>query len=101
MSSIRRRGVALAGTVGVLAATLIGANASPAAAAETDIKVGTVAINAMGQVPWGVSSGIFKKNGINVKEIVIFPAPPPTLAALAAGAIDFAYAPSIAIINTC
>lgn len=99
MSSIRRRGVALAGTVGVLAATLIGANASPAAAAETDIKVGTVAINAMGQVPWGVSSGIFKKNGINVEEIVIFPAPPPTLAALAAGAIDFAYAPSIAIIN--
>ena len=100
MSNIRRKGVALAGIAGVLASSaLMVAGANPAAAAETNVKVGTVAINAMGQVPWAQASGIFKKNGINVTEIKIFPAPPPTLAALAAGAIDFAYAPSIAIIN--
>lgn len=99
MSSIRRKGVALAGMVGVFATALVGATANPAAAAETNVKVGTVAINAMGQIPWAQASGIFKKNGVNVTEIKIFPAPPPTLAALASGAIDFAYAPSIAIIN--
>lgn len=99
VSSFRRKSVALAGTIGVFAATLIGATASPASAAETNIRVGTVAINAMGQVPWGVSSGVFKKNGVNISEIVLFPAPPPTLAALAAGKVDMAYAPSIAIIN--
>lgn len=100
MSNIRRKGVALAGITGVLASSaLMIAGAGPAAAAETNIKVGTVAINAMGQIPWAQSAGIFKKNGLNVTEIKIFPAPPPTLAALASGAIDFAYAPSIAIIN--
>lgn len=100
VSNIRRKGVALAGITGVLASSaLMIAGAGPAAAAETNIKVGTVAINAMGQVSWAQSAGIFKKNGVNVTEIKIFPAPPPTLNALAAGAIDFAYAPSIAIIN--
>ena len=99
MSSVKRKSVAVAGTIGVLAATLAGVTASPATAAETNVKVGTVAINAMGQVSWAQSAGIFKKNGVNVSEIKLFPAPPPTLAALAAGAIDFAYAPSIAVIN--
>jgi len=97
--TIRRKAVALAGTIGVFAAALVGATANPAAAAETNIKVGTVAINAMGQIPWAQSAGIFKKNGLNVTEIRIFPAPPPSLAALAAGAVDFVYSPSIPIIN--
>lgn len=100
MSSIRRRGVALAGIAGVLASSaLMVATGVPAGAAETNIKIGTVAINAMGQVPWAQSAGIFKKNGLNVTEIKIYPAPPPSLAALAAGAVDFVYAPSIPIIN--
>lgn len=99
VSTIRRKAVALAGTVGVFAAALVGVTATPAAAAETNIKVGTVAINAMGQIPWAQSAGIFKKNGLNVTEIRIFPAPPPSLAALAAGAVDFVYSPSIPIIN--
>jgi len=97
--TIRRKAVALAGTIGVFAAALVGATANPAAAAETNIRVGTVAINAMGQIPWAQSAGIFKKNGLNVTEIRIFPAPPPSLAALAAGAVDFVYSPSIPIIN--
>jgi ABC-type nitrate/sulfonate/bicarbonate transport system substrate-binding protein len=100
VSNIRRKGVALAGITGLLASSaLMVAGAGPAAAAETNIKVGTVAINAMGQIPWAQSAGIFKKNGLNVTEIKIYPAPPPSLAALAGGAVDFVYAPSIAIIN--
>lgn len=99
MGTFKRKAVALAGTVGVVAAALVGTAANPAAAAETNIKVGTVAINAMGQIPWAQSSGIFKKNGLNVTEIAIFPAPPPSLAALAAGAVDFVYSPTIPVIN--
>ena len=99
MSIIHRKGVALAGVAGVLASSaLFVATAGPAAAA-TDVKIGTVAINSVGTIPWAQASGIFKKNGLNVTEIKIFPAPPPTLAALAAGAVQFAYAPSIPIIN--
>lgn len=100
MSSIRRKGIAFAGIAGVLASSaLMVATGGPAAAAETNIKIGTVAINAMGQIPWAQSAGIFKKNGLNVTEIKIYPAPPPSLAALAAGAVDFVYAPSIPVIN--
>ncbi len=90
---------ATAATMAVIATMIAGVTATPAAAAETNIRVGTVAINAMGQIAWAQSAGIFRKNGVNVSEIKIFPAPPPTLAALAAGAVDFAYAPSIAVIN--
>jgi NitT/TauT family transport system substrate-binding protein len=82
----------------ISASTLALAAAGPAAAA-TDIKVGVTAINSVGTIPWGVSSGVFKRNGLNVTEVKIFPAPPPTLAALAAGAVQFAYAPSIPILN--
>ena len=74
------------------------ATAAPAMAA-TNITVGSVAINAMGVIPWAQSSGIFAKNGLNVTDIKIFPAPPPSLAALAAGAVNFVYAPSIPILN--
>ena len=97
MRNIRRKGVALAGVVGVVAATALAA-AAPASAA-TNITVGTVAINAMGTIPWAQSAGIFAKNGLNVTQIKIYPAPPPSLAALAAGAVNFVYAPSIPIIN--
>lgn len=99
MTNIKCKSVAVAGSIGILAAAMAGVTASPAAAATTDIKVGTVAINAMGQVAWGQAAGVFQKNGVNVTEIKLFPAPPPTLAALAAGAVQMAYAPSIAIIN--
>ena len=99
MSNHRRKAVALAGVVGVIAASALAASAAAPASAATNIRVGTVAINAMGQIPWAQSAGIFAKNGLNVTEIKIYPAPPPSLAALAAGAIDFDYAPSIAIIN--
>ena len=99
MSSIKRKGVAVAGTIGVLAATLVGVAANPAAAATTDIKVGTVAINAAGVIPLAQDSGIFARNGLNVTEVVLFAAPPPSLAGLAAGAVQFVYAPSIPIVN--
>lgn len=99
MRRIHRKGVALAGAVAVLASSALAVAAAGPAAAATDIKIGTVAINSVGTIPWAVSSGIFKKNGLNVTEIKIFPAPPPTLAALAAGAVQFAYAPSIPVIN--
>lgn len=95
--NIRR--ITAAGAVGILAASAVIAAAAAPASAATDIKIGTVAINAMGQIPWGQSSGVFAKNGLNVTEIKIYPAPPPSLAALAAGAVDFVYAPSIPIIN--
>ena len=82
----------------IVATTLIGANASPALAAY-DIKIGLVPINAAGAVQYAIDSGMFRKNGINVTEVVPFAAPPPSIAALAAGAVQFTYAPSIAIIN--
>lgn len=99
MRNIRRKGVALAGVVGVVAASALAASAAAPAQAATNITVGTVAINAMGTIPWSQSSGIFAKNGLNVTAIKIYPAPPPSLAALAAGAVNFVYAPSIPIIN--
>ena len=91
--------IAAAGVVGIAAASVALATVAAPASAATNIKVGTVGLNAIGTVPWAQASGIFAKNGINVTEIKLYPAPPPTLAALAAGAVDIAYAPSIAIIN--
>ena len=99
MSKSRFKKLAAAGAgVAVAATALIGANASPAFAAY-DIKIGLTPINAAGALQYGIDSGMFRKNGINVTEIVPFPAPPPSIAALAAGAVNFTYAPSIAIIN--
>ncbi len=99
MKQQRRRAVALAGIVGVIASTSLAMAAAGPAAAATDIKVGITAINSVGTIPWGQSARIFAKNGLNVTEVKVFPAPPPSLAALAAGAVQFAYAPSIPIIN--
>ena len=87
MSKSRFKKLAAAGAgVAVAATALIGANASPAFAAY-DVKVGLVPINAAGALQYGIDSGMFKKNGINVTQVITFPAPPPSLAALAAVAI--------------
>lgn len=82
----------------LVAGAAIAGFAAPASAA-TDIKVGLVPIQAAGSVKYAIDSGIMKKNGLNVTDIVQFPAPPPSLAALASGAVQFVYAPSIPIIN--
>lgn len=85
----------------VFAAALVMTSMSmPAQAAETKIKVGVIAINSMGAVQYAQDSGIFKKAGINVSEFVEFPAPPPALAALNSGAVQFVYAPSIPVLNS-
>ena len=78
---------------------LVGAIAGPAQA-KTNIKVGIIAINSMGAVQYAQDSGIFKANSLNVSEFVSFPAPPPGLAALNSGAVQFMYAPSIPVINS-
>lgn len=83
-------------TAGLASAAL--ATASPAHAA-TDIKIGVIPINSMGAIQYAVDSGIMKKNGLNVTEFVKFPAPPPSIAALASGAVQFVYSPSIPVIN--
>ena len=99
MNITRLKAITAAGAVGALTASLaVAAGATPAHAA-TDITVGTVAINAAGTIPYARDNAIFAKNGLNVTEVKIFPAPPPSLAALAAGAVNFVYAPSIPIIN--
>ena len=81
-------------------ALLVGAIAGPAHAKVTDIKVGIIAINSMGAVQYAQDTGIFKKNSLNVSEFVTFPAPPPGLAALNSGAVQFMYSPSIPVINS-
>ena len=81
-------------------ALLVGAIAGPAHAKATDIKVGIIAINSMGAVQYAQDTGIFKKNSLNVSEFVTFPAPPPGLAALNSGAVQFMYSPSIPVINS-
>ncbi len=87
---------AVAATLG--ATVMVGFAATPATAA-TDIKIGILTINSMGSLKYAVDQGIMKKNGLNVTELIQFPAPPPSIAALASGAIQFTYAPSIAVIN--
>lgn len=99
MRNTRRRSVALVGIASILSSGALALAVAGPAAAATDIKVGITAINSVGTIPWAVSSGIFKKNGLNVTEIKVFPAPPPSLAALAAGAVQFAYTPIIPAIN--
>lgn len=85
----------------VFAAALVLTSASlPAQAAVVKIKVGVIAINSMGAVQYAQDSGIFKKAGISVSEFVEFPAPPPALAALSSGAVQFVYAPSIPVLNS-
>lgn len=95
----RLKAVTAAGAAGVLGASIALAVVAAPASAATDIKIGLVPIAAAGSVKYAIDSGIMKKNGLNVTEIKQFGAPPPSLAALAAGAVQFVYAPSIPIIN--
>jgi NitT/TauT family transport system substrate-binding protein len=89
--------------VGVLGTALIGLGAGTASAAPvakvSDIKVGVIAINSVGALQYAIDSGIMKKNGLNVTETIVFPAPPPGIAGLASGAVNFTYAPTIPAIN--
>jgi NitT/TauT family transport system substrate-binding protein len=99
LKTIRFRKLASCGLAAAIAVTgLITVSASPASAA-TDVKIAVGPYNEMGAVQYAVDAKIFAKNGINVTEFVTFPAPPPGLAALASGAVQFAYAPIIPVIN--
>lgn len=92
------RAIAAAVVMGTLVA---GSTVSAAqAAGSTNIQVGVIAINSMGAVQYAQDSGIFKKNKINVSQFVTFPAPPPGLAALNSGAVQFMYAPTIPVLNS-
>jgi NitT/TauT family transport system substrate-binding protein len=53
----------------------------------------------MGAFQYGVDAGIFRRNGINVDGVSVFPTPPAALAALASGQVQFAYSPVIPIVN--
>ena len=86
MNIKRLKAVTAAGAAGAIAASLVVAAGATPAFAATDITIGTVAINAAGTIPYARDNAIFAKNGLNVTELKIFPAPPPSLAALAAGA---------------
>lgn len=82
-------------------ALLVGSIAGPAHARThiKDIKVGVIAINSMGAIQYAQDRGIFRSNSLNVSEFVAFPAPPPGLAALNSGAVQFMYSPTIPVIN--
>jgi hypothetical protein len=98
----RRRVVAIAGIAGLVASRRPGPGRGWAGrCCSTDIKVGVTAMNSVGTIPWAQASGIFARNGLNVTEVKVFPAPPSRRsAALAAGGpVEFAYAPSIPILN--
>lgn len=79
-------------------ALLVGAIAGPAHA-RTDIKVGVIPINSMGALQYAQDTGIFAKNSLRVSEFVNFPAPPPGIAALNSGAVQFMYSPTIPVLN--
>ncbi len=96
MNKIKK--LARIGAVGVLSVSFIGLGAGTASAA-TDIKVGVSAVNAVGALQYAIDSGIMKKNGLNVTETIVFPAPPIGIAALASGAVQFTYSPTIPAIN--
>jgi len=93
-----KRMLVTATVTAALAALGLGVASVPAQAA-TDIKIGVTAINSMGALQYAVDKGLFKKNGLNVTEIIAFPAPPPSIAGLASGAVQFTYTPSIPAIN--
>lgn len=95
---VKKRAAWAALLTAAMTSAALAAGAAPAHAA-TDIKVGVIPINSMGAIQYAVDSGIMAKNGLNVTEFVEFPAPPPSIAALASGAVQFVYAPSIPIIN--
>ena len=98
MRHTRSRMAAALGTVAAVAAGTLALAIAPAASAATDIKVGVGAYGEMGAIAYGIQSGIFAKNGLNVTP-VMFPAPAPGINALASGAIQFTYAPITPVLN--
>jgi len=98
MNAVRSRiGVALT-AVTALVASSIALAVAPAASAATDIKVGVGAYGEMGALQYGIDSGIFARNGLNVTTVT-YPAPAPGLGALASGAIQFNFAPITPALN--
>ncbi len=95
---IKKRSAWAAALTVAVSATALATAAVPAQAA-TDIKIGVTPINSTGSVQYALDSGIFKKNGLNVTDISTFPAPPPSIAALASGAVQIVYSPTIPVIN--
>jgi ABC-type nitrate/sulfonate/bicarbonate transport system substrate-binding protein len=95
---MNKRNIRVAVASMFVGALLVGAIAGPAHA-RTDIKVGVIAINSMGAIQYAQDTGIFRKNSLNVSEFVTFPAPPPGLAALNSGAVQFMYSPTIPVLN--
>ena len=69
------------------------------ASAATDIKVAVGPYAEMGAIQYAVDTRIFAKNGLNVTELTVFPAPFPALQALAGGSVQFAYAPITPVLN--
>jgi ABC-type nitrate/sulfonate/bicarbonate transport system substrate-binding protein len=95
---IRKNWLAGVVSAGVVAATLSGL-ASPAQAL-TDIKVALGPYNSIGAIVYAQESGIMRQNNLNVSDFVVLPAPPPAIAALASGQVQFAYTPTIPAINS-
>ena len=95
---IRKKWLAGLVAAGVAGATLSGV-ASPAQAL-TDIKVALGPWNSVGAIVYAQDSGSMRKNNLNVSEFVVLPAPPPAIAALASGQVQFAYTPTIPAINS-
>ena len=94
--SLRHRSKA---AVAAVAATLVAAGslalgASPASAANADIRLGVLPITIAGPAQYGVDAGVFAKNGLN-PTLTIFPSGPAQLASLAGGQIDFAYVTAV------
>ncbi len=98
MRHSRSRIVAAFGTAVAVATGSLALALAPAASAATDIKVGVGSYGEMGAIQYGIDSGMFAKNGLNVTT-VLFPAPAPGLTALASGAIQFTYAPVTPVLN--
>jgi ABC-type nitrate/sulfonate/bicarbonate transport system substrate-binding protein len=97
---MQKKKIGFALTAIIASTLLVGSSAVPAQAAVKNIKVGVIAINSMGAVQYAQDAGIFKKNQINVSDFTTFPAPPPGLAALNSGAVQFMYSPTIPLINS-
>jgi ABC-type nitrate/sulfonate/bicarbonate transport system substrate-binding protein len=94
----RKKWVAGILATGVMGAMLSGV-ASPAQAL-TDIKVALGPYNSIGAIQYAQDSGIMRRNNLNISEFVVLPAPPPAIAALASGQVQFAYTPTIPAINS-
>lgn len=98
MKIARLKTVSALGAAGALALSALALASAPAASAATDIKVGVGSYGEMGAIQYGIDSGMFARNGLNVTT-VLFPAPAPGINALASGAVQFTYAPITPVLN--